>query len=239
MTEQTPGPDASVRPVRGVILDVDGTLLLSNDAHAEAWAAALVEAGIQVAVERVRPLIGMGGDKLLADVGGPPEDSPEGERIADDAKERFARDHLHALEPAPGARALLERLRADGLRLVVATSAGGDQLEGLLRQAGVHDLIDDATSSSDVERSKPDPDIVTAAIEKSGLPVEELVMIGDTPYDVAAASRAGVPIVAVRCGGWSDETLRGAVAVYDDPADLLAGYDGSVLGRGGAASVGG
>src|SRR5690606_20698803 len=137
------------------------TLLLSNDAHAAAWAAALSAAGLDVAVDRVRPLIGMGGDKLLADVGGPSADSPAGERVGADARERFARDHLPTLEPTPGARALLERLRADGLRLVVATSAEGELLEGLLRRAGVDDLIDGATTSSDVERSKPDPDIVT------------------------------------------------------------------------------
>jgi HAD superfamily hydrolase (TIGR01509 family) len=231
MTESTDGSGAPGRPIRGVILDVDGTLLLSNDAHAAAWTDTLVAAGHDVTADRVRPLIGMGGDKLLADLRAPSADSPEGERLGAEARERFARDHLPTLRPTPGARALLERLRADGLRLVVATSAERGQLEGLLRQAGVDDLVDEATSNSDVESSKPDPDIVMAAVRRSGLPPESLVMIGDTPYDVAAAMGAGVPIVAVRCGGWTDETLRGAVAVYDDPADLLAHYDRSIFGR--------
>jgi phosphoglycolate phosphatase-like HAD superfamily hydrolase len=112
---------------------------------------------------------------------------------------------------------------------VVATSADGADLKGLLEQAGVRDLIEESTSSGDVEASKPDPDIVVAALEKSGAAAHEVVMLGDTPYDVEAASRAGVRIIGVRCGGWNDRELRGAVAVYDDPEDLLAHYGESVL----------
>jgi phosphoglycolate phosphatase-like HAD superfamily hydrolase len=127
---------------------------------------------------------------------------------------------------------LLHRLRDDGIKLVVATSAGGDEVEGLLEQAGVEDLIQAATSSSDAEESKPDPDIVEAALEQAGFPPDQVVMLGDTPYDVEAATRAGIAIVAVRTGGWEDADLRGAVAVYDDPAALLEAFDESPLGRG-------
>jgi len=204
---------------RGVLLDVDGTLLLSNDAHAETWAAALRESGRDVPAARVRPLVGMGGDKLLPALG-VDVDEDEANRLARRKKELFTAQ-LGALRPAPGARALLERLHADGYVLVVATSADDEELQGLLRQAGIADLLDGRTTSSDVAHSKPDPDVVATAAARSGLPPAALVMLGDTPYDVAAARSAGVTAVGVRCGGWDDAALAGAAAVYDDPAHLL------------------
>lgn len=213
--------------IRAAILDIDGTLLLSNDAHAEAWVDAGREFGHEIRFEKVRPLIGMGGDKVLPALTGLEEESDEGARILARRGEIFTERYLHALRPAPGARALLERLRDAGLDLVVATSAQGDEMQGLLEQAGVADLIREATSSSDAEASKPEPDIVVAALGKTGAAPAEVLMIGDTPYDVEAALRAGISIVGVRCGGWSDEALRGALAVYADPADLLQHYDSS------------
>lgn len=230
-------PDGATCFVRGVLLDVDGTLLLSNDAHAEAWSEALREAGRDVPASRVRDLVGMGGDKVLA-VLGLEEGTDEADRIVREKKRRFA-ERLGALRPAPGARALLERLLADGCTLVVATSAEEDELRGLLRQAEVDDLIEEHTTASDVERSKPDPDIVAAAAEQSGLPLDRLVMLGDTPYDVEAALRAGVRVVAVRCGGWDDASLAGAAAVYDHPEHLLRELDRSPLAGGDARAGGG
>jgi HAD superfamily hydrolase (TIGR01509 family) len=218
-----------------VLLDVDGTLLLSNDLHAETWAEALAEAGHDVPAARVRRLIGMGGDKLLPELGIDVDDDRR-EELAERKKALFA-ERLPSLQPAPGARALLERLRADGQVLVVATSAEEDEVRGLLRQAGVDDLIERHTTASDVENSKPDPDIVTAAARRSGLPLAALVMLGDTPYDVAAATAAGVAAVAVRCGGWEDDALAGAAAVYDDPAHLLREFERSPLVAPQAASV--
>lgn len=99
----------------------------------------------------------------------------------------------------------------------------------LLPRAGVEDLIEEATSSSDVEALKPDPDIVQVALEKAGVPHEQVVMLGDTPYDVAAATRAGIRLMALRSGGWKDRELQGAAAVYDDPADLLDHYADAIL----------
>ena len=119
------------------------------------------------------------------------------------------------------------------MKLVVATSAGKDDLKGLLEQAGVADLIQDATSADYAEESNPDPDIVEAALRQAGFPADEIIMIGDTPYDVEAATRAGVRIVGVRSGGWADQDLKGAIAVYENPADLLDRYDESPFGRGG------
>jgi HAD superfamily hydrolase (TIGR01509 family) len=213
--------------VRGVILDVDGTLVDSNDAHAHAWVEALAEAGHEVAFERVRRLIGKGGDKLLPEVSGIEKESAQGEALSRRRGELFKERYLAQIKPFPQTRALVERMRAEGLQVVVASSAQGNELGPLLDAAGVRDLIEGATSSSDAEESKPDPDIVQAALAKAGLLPEEALMLGDTPYDVEAAARANVPTVALRCGGWGDADLGDALAIYQDPADLLARFDES------------
>jgi len=212
-----------------VIFDVDGTLVDSNDAHARAWIDAFAEHGITVAYESVRRAIGMGGDKLMPLVAGIKEDSPEGKKISQRRAEVFKGAWLPRLQPFPGARDLVARLVDDGFTIAVASSAKEDELHPLLEVACVADLIPMRTSSDDADRSKPDPDIVTAAIERTQCPHERTVMIGDTPYDVEAATRAGIQIIALTCGGWKREDLSGAVAVYADPEDLLARYEASAL----------
>lgn len=231
MTDPSRGPDAPDPARRVVLLDIDGTLIASNDAHARAWVASLAEFGYAVTFERVRPLIGMGGDKILPELVGLDPESTEAKRLADVRGEMFRTRELPHLEATPGARDLLLRFRADGYELSVATSARADDVKATLQQAGVDDLIETATSSDDAERSKPDPDIVRAALQRSRRPASHAVMLGDTPYDIEAATRARVRIVALRCGGWwSDKSLSGAEAVYDDPATLLARYDDSIFG---------
>jgi HAD superfamily hydrolase (TIGR01509 family) len=216
--------------IRGVLLDVDGTLIDSNDAHARAWVDALDEFGYDIPFERVRPLIGMGGDKVLPALLGIPKDSDEGERLSKRRAEIFFTRYLPTVQPFPQVRELLQRMRRDGLVLVVATSAEGEELEKLLRVAGVTDLIEETATSSDAASSKPDPDVIHAALGRSGKSAREVVLLGDTPYDVEAAAAAKVRVLALRCGGWwGDADLAGALAIYDDPADLLAHYDDSPL----------
>jgi phosphoglycolate phosphatase-like HAD superfamily hydrolase len=218
--------------LKGVLLDIDGTLLDSNAAHAQAWVDALRDHGHAVPLEQVRPLIGKGGDKLLMEVIGLEDESPEGRQINERRRLLFTRDALPRLQPTAGAHALLAWFAQRRLQRVVATSAGGEELQGLLKQAGIADLIDDAASSSDAAQSKPDPDIVDAALRKAGLHADEVLMLGDTPHDVEAARAAGVATVVLRCGGWwSDADFTGAVAIYDDPADLLQQIDTSPFGR--------
>jgi HAD superfamily hydrolase (TIGR01509 family) len=224
-------PRASAPAVEAALLDVDGTLLDSNDAHAQAWSDTLREAGFDIGSERVLPLVGMGSDKLLPELTGIAADSEEGKRLVERRTEIFLRTYLPTIRPFPHSRELLERMRSDGLRLVVATSASDTELHSLLVALGAEWLVDEQTSSDDADRSKPDPDIVRAAMDKAGVGPAGCVMLGDSPYDVAAAARAGVRMVALRCGGWGDEDLRGALAIYDDPKDLLARYDESVFGR--------
>ncbi len=215
---------------RGVILDVDGTLLDSNDAHAEAWSDALAEAGYYIDPSRVRPLIGIGGDKVVPTLIGLSEDSPTGRKISRRRGEIFRRKFLPRVRPFPGARELIERLDREGCRIVVASSSAKTDLHALLEKAGVRDLVEAETSKDDAEASKPDPDVVGAALGELGLPADAVVMVGDTPYDIEAAARAGVKTIALRCGGgWYDAELKGAAAIYDDPADLLAKLDTSPL----------
>jgi len=210
--------------IKAVLLDIDGTLLLSNDAHAQSFVEAAGALGIHADYETVRRLIGKGSDKLIPEAFGLEADSDLAKQLGELKSTIFKIRHLPTLQPAPGARALIERLRSDGIKLVVATSASGDEVTRLLERAGVDDLIQQETSADDVQRSKPDPDIVHAAMGKAGEPPSAVVMLGDTPYDVEAASRAGVDIIAVRCGGWDDRVLAGAIAIYQDPQDLLTHY---------------
>jgi HAD superfamily hydrolase (TIGR01509 family) len=221
-----PGPSLHV-----VLLDIDGTLIDSNDAHAHAWVGAMAKHGYAVPFKKVRPLIGKGGDKLIPELIGLDPESGEAERIGETRAELF-RAHLSALRPTPGARALLLQMLTRGLTLVVATSAKPDEVTALLQQAGVADLIQAAASADNESSSKPDPDIVHAALSKTGRHPSAAIMIGDTPYDVEAALRARVATIALRCGGWPDDGLAGALAIYDDPADLLAHFDESPLGGG-------
>jgi HAD superfamily hydrolase (TIGR01509 family) len=173
----------------------------------------------------------MGGDKLLPELIGVDIDSKLGKQLAKRRGELFEREYVPRLRAFPRARELAERLRADGYILIVASSAGEDQLEKLIEVSGVGDLLADTTSADDAERSKPDPDIVQAALARGRLEPVDAVMIGDTPYDVEASLRAGVAIIGVRSGGWSDNDLQGAAAVYDDVAELLREYDDSLLAR--------
>lgn len=205
---------------RTVLFDVDGTLMDTNGAHADAWTEALNEHGINVSTSDVRPLIGMGGDKLLPAIARVEDSSPLGKTLTKRKKELF-NAALPGLRPTNGARALLEALRARNIALVVATSADRAEMCAILTQGHLLDLFSAHTTKDDAEESKPEPDIVLAAMAADAR-AEPTVMVGDTPYDIEAASRAGIEIIALRCGGhWSDADLAGAREIYDDPAALL------------------
>ena len=217
--------------IRGVIFDVDGTLVDSNDAHARAWEEAFRDGGHPVPYEKIRPLIGMGGDKLVPAATGWPKDDPRVERVGKRRGEIFRKGYLPHVRAFPGAQELVATLKQAGLKLAVASSAEKQELEPLLERAGAADLIEHKASSDDAERSKPDPDIVHAALQRLGLPKSDVVMIGDTPYDVEAATRAGIAAIAFRSGGWDAASLKGAQEIYDGPADLRAHMSESILSR--------
>jgi phosphoglycolate phosphatase-like HAD superfamily hydrolase len=205
----------------GVLLDVDGTLVDSVDAHTRAWLEALRESGIEIGYTRMRHLIGMGGDRIMPLVAGVPAESDIGERIAKCRGELFLATEVPKLRPTRGAREFLDALAAWGGPLAIATSAKPDELRALLEVVDATDLLEVAASAEDVDASKPSPDVVEAALERVRLPPGEVVLLGDTGYDIESAATAGVSAIALRSGGWVDRDLAGAVAIYDDPADLL------------------
>jgi HAD superfamily hydrolase (TIGR01509 family) len=215
--------------VRAVLFDVDGTLVDSNDAHAHAWVRAFADFGVTVAFDAVRRSIGMGGDKLMPKVSGIAEDSEKGRQIANRRKAIFANEFLPNLQPLRGSAALVAAMRRLGLTVVAASSAKKEELKYLLRIAGADTLLHGATSSDDAEESKPEPDIVEAALALAKVSPDAALMVGDTPYDIEAAQRAGVRAIAFRSGGWTDAELRGAIAIYDGPWDLLRRLDDSPI----------
>jgi HAD superfamily hydrolase (TIGR01509 family) len=218
--------------VDGVIVDIDGTLVLSNDAHAHSWVDAFASKGYEVSFDQVRSLMGMGGDQLIPKVVPELDEETEpGKTIASYRKELVLNEYAPHIPPANGARPLVEKMREAGLHLIIATSASPEELKVMLKIADVEDLLPEATTSSDAENSKPAPDIVEAALKKAQLNPDRTVMLADTPYDIEAAGKIGVGVIAVRSGGFSDEELAGAIAIYDDPADLLRHYDRSPLGQ--------
>jgi len=213
-----------------VLFDIDGTLVDSNDSHAHAWVEAFAAEGIRVEFASVRRCIGMGADKLMPAAAGIDRESPEGKRVAEQRAHIFTERYLPLLRPMPGGAELVQRVSDEGLAVVAASSAEREELGRLLEIAGVSHLFDDAASSSDAKESKPDPDIIHGALKKAGAGPDEAVLIGDTPYDVQAGQRAGVRTIAVRCGGWEDVDLAGAIAIYNGPADIVARYASSPLG---------
>jgi HAD superfamily hydrolase (TIGR01509 family) len=232
-----PSTPRSHHPYRAVILDVDGTLIDSNAAHVEAWVEALREHGFDIAAAEIWPHVGKGGDQLLPAVAGLDSEEGVGKQVAE-RRQAIFQGRLATLRAFPGAHELVARLHDEGRKLVVASSSQPEEVGKLLDLARVTDLLDDIVSAGDAESSKPAPDIVQAALDRLGLPPGEAVMLGDTPYDIQAAGKTGVGVIAFRCGGFADEALEGALAIYDGPEDLLARYDESLLALPVASQVG-
>jgi HAD superfamily hydrolase (TIGR01509 family) len=218
--------------IKAILFDVDGTLIDSNDLHATAWREAFLHFGVDIPLESVRGQIGKGGDNLMPALLPPDLLEAKGEDIEAYRGDLFKRDYLPRVVPFPGVRDLFERLAADGKTIVLASSAKADELHFHLGVIGAEDLVAATTSADDVDSSKPDPDIFQAALKKAGAGPDEAVVVGDTPYDIQAACKAGLRTLAFRSGGFPEEALReaGAVEIWDGPADLLANYDRSLIG---------
>ncbi|MEH1166121.1 HAD family hydrolase [Micromonospora sp. CPCC 205539] len=216
----------------GVLFDVDGTLVDTTYLHTVCWWEALREAGQPVPMATVHRSIGMGADKLLEHLLGPERDRDADGKLRDSHDTRYA-EYWDRLTPLPGATKLLRACAERGLRVVLATSASEQEVGALRRALDADDVIDTVTSSADAEESKPAPDILVAALAQSGLTAERVVFVGDSVWDVAAAGKLDIPCIGLTCGGTSRGELAGAgaVAVYDDPAALLATLDDSPLSR--------
>lgn len=217
--------------VDAVLFDVDGTLIDSVDQHARAWTRALLYFGVPVTFDAVRAQIGKGGDQLLPIFMSPADIAAKGEALNAYRADIFKRDELPTIRPLPRVGDLFARLRRDGKRVVLASSAHRWEVEHHLRLLNVEQLVDGFTTQDDVEHSKPCPDIFAAALACAGVPADRAVAVGDSPWDAVSAGRAGIRTVGVRSGGFVDATLEavGCVAIYDDPAALLAAYDRTPL----------
>ena len=218
--------------IKAVIFDVDGTLVDSVDLHARAWQEAFAHFGKQFDFERVRSQIGKGGDQLMPVFLSKEELDDFGEELEEYRGELFKREYLPRVKGFPEVRELFQKLKDEGLKLALASSAKGDELKAYKERAHIEDLVEEETSSDDAEKSKPHPDIFEAALERLGdVRPAEAVVVGDTPYDAEAAGKAGVKTVGLLSGGFPEEDLRaaGCVRIYRDPADLLANYEDSPL----------
>lgn len=211
--------------IKAVLFDVDGTLVDSNDLHAAAWREAFSHFDIELPFDEIRQQIGKGGDNLMPTLLAPEQLKAKGEAIEAHRSELFGRDYLPRAAPFPGVRDLFEKLFGAGIKIVLATSARQAELDFHRSLIGSEDFIHAATSRDDVDHSKPCPDIFEAALGKlSPLRADQVIVVGDTPWDMKAAGNAGMKAVAVRCGGFSETELResGAAAIYDGPAELAA-----------------
>jgi HAD superfamily hydrolase (TIGR01509 family) len=218
---------------RGVLFDVDGTLVDTTFVHAVCWAEALRQHGRHVPMAHLHHAIGMSSDKLLAHCLGDDRDQDADDAIVASHKTLY-KQWWGRLTPLPGARELLRACAGRDLDVVLASSAAQEELDALRSALDADDAITAATSSNDAEAGKPQPDILEAALKESGLTPKQVVFVGDAVWDGAAAHRAGITFIGVTCGGTPADDLRaaGAVEVWDDPAQLLDNLDKSVLSSG-------
>ena len=216
--------------IGAVLFDIDGTLIDSNELHVAAWRESFLAFGVDLPLDAIRGQIGKGGDNLIPALLPPDLVEARQEEIEQARSDLFKRDYLPRVVPFPGVRELFERLRSDGKRIVLASSANGDEVHYHLNLIGAGDLVESTTSADEAEHSKPDPDIFAAALAKvAPLGADEVVVVGDTPYDIEAAGKLGIKSIGFRSGGFSDDALGGAVELYDGVADLLARYERSLL----------
>ncbi len=220
--------------ITAVIFDVDGTLVDSVSLHASAWQDAFRRFGKEVDHNEIWGQIGKGGDLLMPVFLSKEQIEKEGKEIEKVRKQIFEEKYMSQVKPLPGVRELFERLRADGRRIALASSAKQDELQVYKRIANIEDLLDEETSSDDAEKSKPEPDIFVAALERLKNPdPKEVIVVGDSPYDAEAAGKAGMRTIGVLSGGFCEGKLRdaGCIEIYRDPAHLLAEYEQSALGQ--------
>ena len=213
---------------RAALLDVDGTLVDSNYHHALAWYRAFRRSGIILPLWRIHRHVGMGGDQLLPALLGDRLEEERGEEIREARDEEYGR-LIGEVAPLEGSRELIAELKERGLTVVLASSSQQDELDHYLGLLDARELADAWTTDDDVEATKPEPDLVHAALEKAG--TEDAVMVGDTPWDVEAARKAGIETVCVITGGFSEQELRdaGAVVVFESVEELRQKLDSTPL----------
>ncbi len=218
--------------IKAVIFDIDGTLVDSVDLHAQAWKEAFKHFGKDVPYQQVRHQIGKGGDQLMPVFFSREELEEFGEELEEYRGKIYKRDYLPRVRAFPKVRELFQRIKQDGKRIALASSAKEEELKVYKKLAQIEDLVEDSTSADDADKSKPHPDIFKAALASlDEVKASEAIVVGDTPYDAEAAGKIKLRTIGVLCGGFPEEELSaaGCIAIFEDPADLLARYNESPL----------
>ncbi|HXH15624.1 MAG TPA: HAD family hydrolase [Sphingomonas sp.] len=219
--------------IKAILFDIDGTLVDTNDMHVLAWEEAFAEIGAPFDRQLIHDQIGKGTDMLVPTLL-PDADEDQQEQLGDRHGAIFKAKYLETAKPFAKAHELLAHAHGLGQKVVLASSASGPELDHYIDLLDVRDLIAVTTSGDDVAKTKPAPDIFATALKKlPGIEPGDVIVVGDTPYDIEAAAKCGIATVAVRSGKFDDAQLQaaGATAIYDDVAALLAGYATSPLGR--------
>ncbi len=213
---------------QAAILDVDGTLVDTNFHHAIAWYRAFRQHGVLMPIWRIHCSIGMGGDQIIPELAGEEVEEEQGEDIRAAEKALYL-GLIEEVEPLTGSRDLIEDLKGRDLSVILASSAKASELEHYLDLLDARDLADGWTTSADVQATKPEPDLVEAALEKAG--TRDAVLVGDSTWDIEAANRAGIETVAVLTGGFGEDQLRqtGAAQVYSSIEELRKDLDNTPL----------
>ena len=210
--------------IESVIFDVDGTLIDSNEAHVAAWDKAFRHFGKEFSREKLRKHIGKGADQYLPAFLSPEELQILGDEIDKYRAEIFKKKYLPHLRPFPKVPELFERIMRDSKRIALASSGKKSDLAVMKKIAQVENFVDLEVTADDADKSKPAPDIFARTIDKLGhVEANDVIAVGDTPYDAEAAKKVGIATIGVLCGGFGEKELRaaGAIAIYRDPADLL------------------
>jgi HAD superfamily hydrolase (TIGR01549 family) len=213
--------------IKAVIFDIDGTLVDSVDLHAQAWKEAFKHFGKDIPYQQVRRQIGKGGDQLMPVFFSKEELEEFGEEMEEYRGKIYKRDYLRRVRAFPKVRELFERIKSDGKRIALASSAKEEELKVYKKIAQIEDLVEEETSADDADKSKPHPDIFKAALNQLGdVAPSEAIVVGDTPYDAEAAGKLRLKTIGLLCGGFPQTELEaaGCIRIYDDPADLLARY---------------
>ena len=213
--------------IKAIIFDLDGTLVDSVDYHTEAWVKAFQEYGYDFSFDRLRQQIGKGSEYIIGELLSSAEAEKLESQIAGYRKQYYQDNLLEKVRPFPQVKELFETIKADNIKIVLASSARKETIAHYTELLEIEDLIDGATSTDDVAKSKPEPDIFASALEKlANIKPEEVIVVGDSPYDAMAAGKISLPTIGVLCGGFDRETLTqaGCIAIYQDPADLLQNY---------------
>lgn len=211
--------------LQALLLDIDGTLVDSNDKHTDCWVEAFAHFGTEVDRQTVRGQIGKGGDLLVPDLLNARQMRRFGEELKKYRGELWTRRYIDSVQPFPGAREALEELHGRGLKLAFASSSNPNEVEYYVSLLGAEDMLEGSTSKGDAQFSKPSPEIFQAALERVGTKQENTLVAGDTPYDVLASHRAGLAVAALLCGGFERELLAKAEFLFDDIPSMVKELD--------------